>query len=757
MRHGTKIIIDGIEVMAGAEEEAPAIFDMKLENIACNSPLQIGAVTTDRLDVTISNPFKPSFDGSIVELWVSPEEPSELDTVDEITDDVGDESIDEVIDIEDATEDSDDEEGEALTDEEITDVEETEEADTIEQFEILEGEASIDSVDESVGEDAEWHKLGTYHVTQQTAVANGVRLLCYDNISRLAIPFSLEADKTLQSEYSRLVSVLADNGITLEPREMPDRNVGTNYTGTCRDALGYFAGLLGGFASCDEDGSIDISSYVVTDAVLIAEELLTYIGASAGEMTVGGFILKDKNGVELASVGDGQSISVVDPLMIDSDLDELMTMYAGLRFEGATLSARWNESLAAGTLVRVFTRAEYENYLKLLNNETISDEIKAMANSLGKLVLISSQTIIFGGDTTTVIKSVCNSEADKIIQQMSGPIGEKIEAAAETATNYLNQDETGALVISNDKTDGNVRLDYDSVDVRRGDRVVASFGEETVIGGDRAYHLNLKPNRISMAYKSDEVFYVEGTFTKLPPSGATIYDLGKGEISRFEPAARILVAGSYSYPAGYYRMDFTDIPEIDEIYYVYLEEQRTEAALQALCYAYIYFSDLNTIYIDLGEARPLEVRAKVETNIVGDIDVAGEITLGGHDSPIGTRLSGAIADTQATSTTTTKHTITLPEGVWILTVNICFGNKTTISGSTSTTAGNRAVILSTSDATYTGAQVASSSYAEAGKSVRVQVTSHVVAESGGKTMNVRLYSANNCATTLGHWSATRIA
>ena len=144
-------------------------------------------------------------------------------------------------------------------------------------------------------------------------------------------------------------------------------------------------------------------------------------------------------------------------------------------------------------------------------------------------------------------------------------------------------------------------------------------------------------------------------------------------------------------------------------------------------------------------------------NCFMDADFKNGLSTGGHDSPIGTRLSGSIADTQATSTTTTKHTITLSEGVWILTVNICFGNTTTTTGSTSTAAGTRAVILSTSDASYTGAQVASSTYAEAGKSVRVQVTSHVVAESGGKTMNVRLYSTSNCATTLGYWFATRIA
>ena len=134
---------------------------------------------------------------------------------------------------------------------------------------------------------------------------------------------------------------------------------------------------------------------------------------------------------------------------------------------------------------------------------------------------------------------------------------------------------------------------------------------------------------------------------------------------------------------------------------------------------------------------------------------SGNINISGGSG--GLRLEGTIADTQATSTTTTKDTINLPEGVWVVTVNVCFGNKTTAGGSTSTAAGNRSVILSTSDASYTGAQVASSSYAEAGKSVRVQATAHVEAGSDGVELKVRLYSANNCATTLGHWFATRVA
>ena len=481
MIYDTKLIIDGVEIGAGAEENAPAIFSIKLTNTACSSPLQLGAVTTDCLDVVITNPYTPSFDGSTIELWVSPEESSELDAVAEITDLVSDESTDEVIDVAEATDGGEEEIGIDLTADERAEVAEVEETETIDQFELFEGEELSETIEDVVIDDSEWHKVGVYHVVNQTPVANGVRLIAYDNLSRLAIPFSLDAKHSLQDEYNRLVRVLSAEDIRLEAAEMPDRAVGINHTGTCRDALSYFAGLLGGFASCDENGVIAISMYTVSDAVLINEELMAYVGASAGEMTVGGFVLKSQNGTEIASIGDGQSISVVNPLMIESDLEELMAMYAGLRFEGATISARWNEALTAGSLLRVFTRDEYENYLKLMNNEVMSDEIKSMANSLGKVIVISSQVITFGSEATTIITSVCNSESDKIIQAMSRPADDKIAAAGKTATNYLNQDETGALVISNDVNDSNLRLDSDSVDIRNGDEVVATFGQQTTI------------------------------------------------------------------------------------------------------------------------------------------------------------------------------------------------------------------------------------------------------------------------------------
>lgn len=491
MFYDTKLIIDGVEVAAGAEENAPAIFSMRLLNVACNSPLQLGAVTTDCLDVVIANPFKPSFDGSVVELWISAQESAELDAISEIVDLVGDETTDEVLDVTEATDNSDEEEGEALDADEEAEVADVMETETIDQYALLEGEELTDAIEDVVIEDSEWHKLGVYRVVNQTTTSNGVRLVAYDNLSRLAIPFNLEANKTLQSEYNRLVQTLAEEGITLEPRELPEREITQSVTCNCREALGYFAGLLGGFASCDENGVIDISSYVVSDAILIREELTSYSAASAGEMTVEGFVLKDKSGVEVASVGDGQSIAMVNPLVNEEDLAEIYEMYAGLRFGGAELSAKWTESLTAGSLVRVFTRDEYENYLKLANNEVITDDIKSMINSLGKVILISSQTITFGGQATTSIKSICNSEANKIMDYLTAPASQKIGAAADDAQNAQQSAESAQQAVSREL----VASSYAEIDETTGSISLYGKNEE----GDVVSQLDLKSTGIELS------------------------------------------------------------------------------------------------------------------------------------------------------------------------------------------------------------------------------------------------------------------
>lgn len=84
-------------------------------------------------------------------------------------------------------------------------------------------------------------------------------------------------------------------------------------------------------------------------------------------------------------------------------------------------------------------------------------------------------------------------------------IGLEDEAAAKVATNYLSQDNTGIMVYDGSEnasqtpstaTSRNVFIDSNSVDIRDGKNVLASFGEEVVIGQEDDAHMKITSTTI---------------------------------------------------------------------------------------------------------------------------------------------------------------------------------------------------------------------------------------------------------------------
>lgn len=87
----------------------------------------------------------------------------------------------------------------------------------------------------------------------------------------------------------------------------------------------------------------------------------------------------------------------------------------------------------------------------------------------------------------------------------TGAIGAGIQDAGEKATNYLSQDSSGIMVY--DATDGsiqypstatgkNVFIDSDSVDIRAGQTVNASFGGTIQLGNEQYSHVDIAPDAI---------------------------------------------------------------------------------------------------------------------------------------------------------------------------------------------------------------------------------------------------------------------
>lgn len=455
MNYDLKAVINGIELGEMQESAvsandisyiAPSITNVKLIDSASSKTMEIGSTASDCLILTVLNPFKEHFDGDKIELYISPVESDHMTEKERLEEEVGDDISDEVIDEDDLDHeiDDDDEEGEEVTDDDLEDAETADSELEQGQYIFFEGEEDI-AVDEDTDEAEEetWHKAGTYYVYTQKNADGGIVLTCYDGFSRMNgiyVP-SFNAG-TPQGFYNDLkAQVLLDCGITLDDFEFDDiynTEIKWDFECSYRKALGYLAGLVGGFAEFDENGIAGISFYAFSDNIILESDLISYTETSVGEILVDGIscnISIDGLGTQNIETGAGQSISFNNPFVTESILEDIFETYRGIRFTGAVLNVKWEETLVSGTFARLFTEDEYRNYIGLKNAldqpDLTSEEIMGIRtnmNFLGKVIFISSQAIDFTGEATSWITSVYDGESVKE-NQIESPFDTKIKRA----------------------------------------------------------------------------------------------------------------------------------------------------------------------------------------------------------------------------------------------------------------------------------------------------------------------------------------
>lgn len=439
MDYRVKTIIGGIEMLETADTvirqeddvtyQPPSISAIKLLDNATIGTMEIGSTPSDCLTFTINNPNKPNYDGETVELWIAPPEDdtAAMEEMTEIEDAVGDDASDEGMDDSesDELEDEDDSEGEDPTEEDLSDAEETTAANIESMYTAFEGE-TVETEDEDTdeAEEPEWIRIGTYYVQSQTNADDNsaVTLTCYDSMQKLNRRFfASNSTTTVQAMFDDLRAQALDNlEVVIDAFDYDDdasRIITMPSPVTYREVLGWFAGLIGGFATCDDDGSIGFALYSFNDGLYL-DSTLNYINVdSSGEMELDG-IECDTGFIQESKITAGfeADLSFKNPFMTQEILESILESYKGIRFSGGALNMTWDSSIDAGSFIRIMTPDEYTNYLQLQNaleEDGLTDEeildIKQNMNGLGTVLIVSYQLIDFTGDTTTTIASICNS------------------------------------------------------------------------------------------------------------------------------------------------------------------------------------------------------------------------------------------------------------------------------------------------------------------------------------------------------------
>lgn len=428
----------------GVSYQEPSISDIKLLDNATIGTMEIGATPSDCLTFTINSPNRQNYDGETVELWIAPpgDDSANMEEMTGLENEVGNDASDEGIDDGEQTDEldeGDDSQGEVPTAEELADVEETA-AENIESlYTAFEGEAeTVVDEDTDEAEEPEWVRIGTFYVQSQTNADDGsaVTLTCYDAMQKLNRRFfPSDSTATVQDMFDDLRTQTLDNlEVVIDEFDYDEdasRSITMPSPVTYREVLGWFAGLMGGYATCDDDGSIGFALYSYSDGLYL-DSTLNYLNVDAsGEMELDG-IECDTGFLQenIISAGFEADLKFKNPLMTQDVLEDILEAYKGIRFSGGAMNMTWDSSINAGTFIRIMTPDEYTNYLQLQNALEAggTDEeilaIKENMNALGRVLLVSYQLIDFTGDATTTIASCCSSVTQSE-NQMTSPTDAK--------------------------------------------------------------------------------------------------------------------------------------------------------------------------------------------------------------------------------------------------------------------------------------------------------------------------------------------
>lgn len=437
MKYRTKAIINGAELRDEQKDNATSITGVSVTG-SCGNGFQIGSTASSMLEFTVIKPYKESFDGDKVDFYVLPMESEEEESrTDALEAEVGDREETEHIEDTDEENDVDTEETED-TDEEAEDVTEAEEAESeaemdaleLNLYDVMNGEAAEEgegTEEETVPEGDGWDILGTFYVFKQQNNNDGtVTLQCFDGFQLMNDPYiPAQKNGTFQQFYDDIRAQCQAKGIIVDEETFEaelNPVLEWNQDCTLREAIGYLAGLQGGFATFGDDNTLGISYFGYNDEVLLTSELLSRTTTSAGETMVDGIVCTVNLKQDTIEAGEGgQSLYMYNPFMTQELLDNIFSQYRGIRYTGAVLQARWDPSLVPGELVRIMTDSEYMNYVAMNNamansaGKTAAEilNLKKEINAVGKSLLVSTQKITFGGETTVEIRSHLMTETEK--------------------------------------------------------------------------------------------------------------------------------------------------------------------------------------------------------------------------------------------------------------------------------------------------------------------------------------------------------
>ncbi|MCL2698324.1 MAG: hypothetical protein FWE74_09645 [Oscillospiraceae bacterium] len=273
--------------------------------------------------------------------------------------------------------------------------------------------------DTQILENLEECTLGEFYITRRYRKRERYSVTCYDKMYRLdsrynpTITFPCKAVDLLQD-------IAWHNSFRFGFTPEPDIIEYVPRTATCREVIGYLAGLNGAFAKFDRHGVLQLRKLALCDFVLTRNQYTELsVKADVNEVRQIEFIAEG----ETFSEGKGTKISTYrqhNPLACREAARRVFDMWNGFTYHGITVKMRGLPYLESGDAILI--QDDFENTYYF--------------------ALISDYTLIYDGGLTGRLVSKAKNPIDDYDEPMNQQ--RMIEGLSENLrvryTNYVNED-----------------------------------------------------------------------------------------------------------------------------------------------------------------------------------------------------------------------------------------------------------------------------------------------------------------------------
>lgn len=286
-----------------------------------------------------------------------------------------------------------------------------------------------------------WIPAGVFTIASAVPNEESIKITAYDNMCKLTgeyVPKSRELTN-ISDYYEDLRSqILSKYGIIVLDTALPEIYLTWNIVCTYRESLGYIAGLVGGIATSNRRGEIEIKTYGYTSTQIQMYDSFT---ETSDQMALIESISVDTVGIGNPSdyIAEGESENPIwfcDPLYgeikpyADPDVEggddteitsqtvlaDVYNSLSSLNYQPCTIICDWDTGLEVTRLVKLLTPEDIEEKMKLLNSlanendEETQNLIKTEIDALGRYICISNQTINLITGKTQITSIGENSE-----------------------------------------------------------------------------------------------------------------------------------------------------------------------------------------------------------------------------------------------------------------------------------------------------------------------------------------------------------